>query len=459
MADAGARSFKYWQWRILLSAMVGYAMFYFVRKNISVAAPIMYGKLGITKGQFGLFLTLHGLVYGVSKFVNGFFGDRLNARWFMPFGLVCCAVINIFFGLSTSLVVLGVLWMINGWFQGIGFPPCARLMTHWFSPREFATKMAIWNSSHSLGAGLIFILCGYLAPIDWRLCFFVPAAIVLIVAVGLVVFLRDTPESLGFPPVEGTTHAADETEPLSVATRRLVFENPYIWLLSFANFFVYAVRYGILDWGPTFLKEARGIDLSNATWIVAAYEAAGLLGMLYGGWVTDRVFGGRAARACFFYMIACTGALVLFWKLPNQTWLTSTTLLCLAGFCIYGPQSLIGTATAKLATKRAAATAIGLTSIFGYLSTALSGVGIGALVDQYSANPNSLAFERTWASAIAVNGLGGTVGTAVTYRSLSTLFGRNGWDAGFAVFVICSAIGILLFAICWGAKADGYSQE
>ena len=193
MPDADARSYKYWQWRILLSALVGYAMFYFVRKNISVAAPIMYDKLGITKGQFGLFLTLHGLVYGVSKFVNGFFGDRLNARWFMPFGLVCCAVVNIFFGLSTSLVVLGVLWMINGWFQGIGFPPCARLMTHWFSPREFATKMAIWNSSHSLGAGLIFILCGYLAPINWRLCFFVPAAIVLVVSVGLLVFLRDTP--------------------------------------------------------------------------------------------------------------------------------------------------------------------------------------------------------------------------------------------------------------------------
>jgi OPA family glycerol-3-phosphate transporter-like MFS transporter/OPA family sugar phosphate sensor protein UhpC-like MFS transporter len=347
--------------------------------------------------------------------------------------------------------------MINGWFQGIGFPPCARLMTHWFSPREFATKMAIWNSSHSLGAGLIFILCGYLAPIDWRLCFFVPAAIVLVVSAGLAVFLRDTPESLGFPPVEGTTHAQDEAETLSDATRRLVFENPYIWLLSFANFFVYAVRYGILDWGPTFLKEARGIDLSNATWIVAAYEAAGLLGMLYGGWVTDRVFGGRAARASFFYMIGCTVALVLFWKLPNQTWLSSTILLCLAGFCIYGPQSLIGTATAKLATKRAAATAIGLTSVFGYLSTALSGVGIGALVDHYSSDPISLAFECTSLSTIGVTGLPGALNTSFTCRSLGMMLGRNGWDAGFAVFVVCSMVGVFLFAICWQAKADGYA--
>ena len=201
----------------LILALLGYAMFYFVRKNIGVAAPEMYGTLGITKNHFGLFLTLHGVLYGVSKFVNGFLGDRFNARWFMPFGLVCCAIVNILFGLSSSRFTLGALWMINGWFQGIGFPPCARLMTHWFSPREFATKMAIWNSSHSLGAGLIFILCGYLAPVNWRLCFFVPAGIVLVAAVALLIFLRDTPESLGFPPVEGTADERHDTEPMSGA--------------------------------------------------------------------------------------------------------------------------------------------------------------------------------------------------------------------------------------------------
>jgi phosphoglycerate transporter family protein len=413
-----AKSFRYWQWRILLSALVGYALFYFVRKNITAAAPVMFVELGITKKQFGLFLTLHGLVYGISKFANGILGDRVNARWFLPFGLVCCGAINIWFGLSSSLVLLGALWTINGWFQGMGFPPCARLMTHWFSPREFATKMAIWNSSHSIGAGLVTILCGYLAPIEWRLCFLVPGALVLIGALVLSFTLRDTPESLGFPPVEGTADVENDSEPLGATLGRLVFSNPYIWLLSLANFFVYAVRYGILDWGPTFLKESRGIDLSKATYITAAYELAGLFGMLYGGWITDRVFGGRAARAGFFYMVGCTVSLVLFWKMPDQSLTTSAVLLCLAGFFIYGPQSLIGTACAKLATKRAAAAAIGLTSIFGYLSTVVSGYGIGALVDHY-----------------------------------------KNWDAGFAVFVICSMVGVLLFAVCWPAKADGYAED
>ena len=62
-----------------------------------------------------------------------------------------------------SLVVLfGVLLVANNIFQGSGFPPCARLLTHWIPPTELATKMSVWNTSHSIGASLLAILCGYI---------------------------------------------------------------------------------------------------------------------------------------------------------------------------------------------------------------------------------------------------------------------------------------------------------
>jgi sugar phosphate permease len=313
-------------------------------------------------------------------------------------------------------VAFGVLWAANGWFQGIGFPPCARLMTHWFPPRKFASSMAVWNISHSIGAIGVIVLCGYLAPINWRLCFIVPAAIVMIGSVWLAIRLRDTPESLGLPPVEQTDPAGGEMEAPAGTMWALVFANPYIWILSFANFFVYIVRYGILDWGPTFLKQARGIELTSASWLVAAFELSGMFGMLTAGWITDRFFAGRAARAALVYMMLCTVALVFFWMLPDQTWYTSGGLLCLAGFFIYGPQSLVGTASANLATKRAAATAVGLTGLFGYASTIVTGIGIGWLVD------------------------------------------HHGWDAGFLVYVISGMAGMLLFAFCWTARAHGYAE-
>lgn len=419
--DEVRKQYRYWRSRILISTILGYSLFYFVRKNLSVAMPAMEESLGISKMQLGMFLTAHGLLYGVSKFANGILGDRANARWFLVVGLTLSAVTNIFFGLSSAVTVFGLFWMLNGWFQGMGFPPCARLMTHWFSPRELATKMSIWNSSHSIGAGLVVVLCGYLVGWDWRLCFFVPAGIALAGALFLAVRLRDTPESLGLPEVEGTASAAvapdGPRETHARVLRRMVFANPYIWLLSLANFFVYTVRYGILDWGPTFLKQAKHIDLSHAGWMVAAFEFSGIVGMLAGGWLTDKVFGGRGSRTCVVFMVLCTVSLLAFWALPVQSVAVNTLLLCAAGFFIYGPQCLVGIAAANLATKRAAATAVGLTGLFGYASTLASGAGIGILVDTY------------------------------------------GWDAGFLMFVVASIIGLLLFAACWPARADGYQQR
>jgi OPA family glycerol-3-phosphate transporter-like MFS transporter/OPA family sugar phosphate sensor protein UhpC-like MFS transporter len=425
-----ARGFRHWQPRILFSSIVGYAMFYFVRTNLPVAMPYLQKDLGITKTDLGLFLTLQGVVYGISKFANGFFGDRCNARTFMATGLLLSAAANVAFGSASTALWLGIFWVLNGWFQGMGFPPCARLLTHWFAPRNFATKMALWNTSHSIGAGLVVVLCGYLVVYDWRLCFYVPAALAACAAIYLLLYLRDTPESLGLPPVEqydAAAHPHAYAAPPAVATavpaesepeppffetlRDYVFSNPYIWLVSLANFFVYTIRYAFLNWAPTFLSEYKGVQIHHAAWMTAGFELAGLAGAVASGYLTDRYFGGRPIRLSLIAMLACAGSIFLFWRIPTQSEMLSTILIASVGFFIYIPQCLIGIAAAKLATKRAAATAVGLTGLFGYASTLLSGVGLGYLVQHY------------------------------------------GWPAGFLTLVFVAAIASLIFAVSWFAPA------
>lgn len=425
-----ASEYRRWQRRVLVSSIIGYATFYFVRKNLSIAMPAMERSLGIQKTQLGLFLTMHGLLYGVSKFANGFLGDRANARVLMVSGLAMSAILNVLFGFSSTVIALGVIWTLNGWFQGMGFPPCARLMANWFSPKELATKFSLWNMSHPIGGGLVVIMCGYLVGIDWRLCFIVPAALALVCAAFLWFTLPDTPPSVGLPEVAGTEHsglgaasgAADpktkreSNEEFRSFIYEHVFCNKYIWIVSLANFFVYIIRYAVLDWGPTLLTESKHIRIVHAGWMVAGFEFCGLFGAIIGGWLTDRYFGGRAVRVCLVYMILAGVAVCLFWRIPGQSELATAMLLGAAGFFIYGPQCLLAVAAANLATRKAAATAIGLTSIFGYASTVLSGWGLGTLVQHY------------------------------------------GWDVAFAGLIIVAAIGSMLFALAWHAKADGYGQ-
>lgn len=421
LTDAAQIAAKYrsFQIRVLVCATLGYALFYFVRKNLSVAMPVMGKELGITKQSLGLFLTLHGLIYGVSKFGNGFLADRSNAAVFMSTALAASALLNIWFGFSSTALAFGLIWMANGWFQGMGFPPCARLMANWFPPKELATKFSIWNSSHNIGSIGILLLCGVLVTYNWRLCFFVPAVIALIAAVLIWFMMPDTPPSVGLPEFAGTESREDAIESqqdFKAFVGRQVFKNPYIWLLSMANFFVYLIRFAVFDWGPTLLTEAKHVKITEATWMISAFELFGFLGALIGGWLTDRLLGGRAARMCVIYMSLSAVSLVLFWKVETQSKLVLTGLLCATGFFVYGPQCLLAIACANLATKRAAATAVGLTSIFGYASTMLSGWGFGTLVQYY------------------------------------------GWNTGFACLIACAIIGTILFILAWPAKAHGYHK-
>jgi OPA family glycerol-3-phosphate transporter-like MFS transporter/OPA family sugar phosphate sensor protein UhpC-like MFS transporter len=318
------------------------------------------------------------------------------------------------------VAALGFFWMINGWFQGMGFPPCARAFTHWVPPRELATKMSIWNASTNIGAGLVVVMCSYLLSYfgNWRLCFFVPATIAFLCAVFLWFALPDTPPSVGLPEVEGTQvkTTAGESDDWKAVAVKYVFSNPYIWLLGVANFFVYTIRYAMLDWGPTLLTQAKHLELTNAGWMVAGFEISGMTGALIGGWLTDRLFGGRGFRSCVFYMAMAGVSVLLFWKVAGESMWLNTLLLCLSGFFIYGPQCLISIAAANLATKRAAATAVGLTGIFGYASTTLSGIGLGKLVQTY------------------------------------------GWDAGFIGMLIVAVLGTFACALGWNAKAHGYGD-
>lgn len=479
-----AKAFKYWQTRTIIATMIGYAVFYFVRKNFSFAIPGLTAEYGITKTSFGIILTLVTIVYGLSRFLNGVLADRMNARYHMSIGLLLCAIANFAFGwgadlstlftgqssgpmfTNTMVLIFGIILIANNLFQGSGFPPVARLLTHWIPQHELATKMSVWNTSHSIGAALVAILAGYIMGtlgtnlsanpevvasiaanlnVDlsdsermasvmesaahygaWKWCFWIPAAIAFAGSIGLFFGLRDTPSSVGLQELHKTHKKGKEASAeFKAFVRKAVYRNKWIWILGIANFFVYVVRFAVLDWGPTFLKEAHGMTLTNAGWTVAVFEIFGIIGMLAAGWVTDRYLAGKAHRTSLYCMVGVALFMTIFLYLPDSTpsWGMILTL-AMCGFFIYGPQALIGIAAANQATNRAAATANGLTGLFGYASGLVSGVGIGFMVDTLNkTNPG------------------------------------EAWDYVFMMMIGMAVLCILIFALMWKAKAHGYDEE
>lgn len=477
------RSFRFWQWQTIVVSMFVYSLFYFVRKNFSIAMPGLTAEYGISNTSFGVIIAIGSLIYGLSRFINGFIAERISTKLFMGIGLLLCAVANFCFGFGIDIsysitgvhdgpqfvnmliLVMGVTIVLNQYFQGCGYPPCARMLPHWIAPNELATKMSIWNTSHSIGSFSAVVICGLImtnmgadmsgdssivAKITanlshsisgwdgmsvveqqskvmayaahygaWRWCFFIPAMAAVGGAIICFLALNDTPQKLGLEQIMGTETGKEATEGKKGAhtayLREMVFRNKYVWTFGLANIFIYILRMGVLDWGPKFLTEDRGMDIHSAAWIVAVFELSAIVGTIFAGWATDHLFHGMAHKMAVCSMGASVLFFALFALVPMPV-ILSTMVLAMAGFCIYGPQALVGIGAANQATKEASATANGLVGVLGYIGSAVSALGVGLVADNF------------------------------------------GWKWVFITFIAVGIIGTLIFSTMWNAPRDGYER-
>lgn len=403
-------SFRHWQWRVIICSMIGYAMFYFVRKNFSFAIPLIQQEYPeITKAHFGAILSAGGIIYGISKLINGVLADRTNARWHLVIGLGVCVIVNFAFGWTDKLsamitggadspdfvggfvLIMSILYIVNQIFQGCGFAPCNHLMVSWVPPKELATKMSLWNTSHSVGAFVAAVICGYLT--SWQMCFWVPATIALVGVFFVIITLRDTPKSVGLPElpkVEGEfeeKEGADNRKEYRKYLLKNVILSPIVWILALTDLFVYVVRFAVLDWGPSMLQD-MGLSAALSGWTVAIFEVAGCLGMIFAGYVSDKFFHSRSQRVCAIEMVLVTGCLIALHFIQDlQSPVLFLVVLALAGFFLYGPQALLGVIASNEVSKKSASAAVGIIGFMSYFSTLITGYPLGLFADKFGWHP------------------------------------------------------------------------
>ncbi len=388
-------NYKKLRWQVFLGIFIGYAGFYIVRKNFSMAIPEL-APFGFETGELSIVLSMNAIAYALSKFLMGSVSDRSNARVFLPLGLVLASISMAFMIVPVTAIgpehkmwaiaLMAVLNFLVGWFNGMGWPPCGRVMTHWFSIKERGTKMSIWNCAHNVGGALVGPMAVYGAIWfgSWfygsqtKYYFLIgtyafPAAVAIFIAILAYILIRDTPQSCGLPSIEKyrndyPKNYSEKHEQVLTAKEiffKYVFNNKMLWFIAIANAFVYMVRYGCLDWAPAFLKDSQGYDIKDAGWAYFAYEFAAIPGTLVCGWLSDKVFKGRRAITTIIFMALVAVFILLYWRFSYNYTIVTLSLIGI-GFFIYGPVMLIGVQALDLAPKNAAGTAAGLTGFFGY---------------------------------------------------------------------------------------------
>jgi OPA family glycerol-3-phosphate transporter-like MFS transporter len=388
--------------RVFIGIFAGYAAYYLVRNNLALAIPdVLREYPDYSKAQLGLALTGLSVAYGFSKFLMGSVSDRSNPKYFLPLGLLLsCAIMaacGLYKALYASLGLLILLQTINGWVQGMGWPPCGKTMVHWFSTRERGRVVSVWNVAHNLGGGLVstLALLGVTLFHDWGAKFYFNALIAAIVAIAVFALMQDTPQSRGLPPIE--EHKNDYRPDYSADHERTftfreiffdhVLNNRFLWAIAVANAFVYFVRYGVVNWIPAYLETAKGYSFRESSLAWSLYEYAAIPGTIACGWISDKVFNSRRAPATMLFMALTLGAVVVYWlNLHGPIWIDYAALIAI-GFLIYGPIMIIGLHALDLVPKKAAGTAAGFTGLFGYVfGSAIAGTGVGWIADHWGWN-------------------------------------------------------------------------
>jgi len=386
--------------RVFFGIYVGYAAYYLVRSNLALAIPNVQAEHpAYTKTQLGTALTVASIAYGLSKFFMGSVSDRSNPKYFLPLGLLISSACMAAFGLLdwafASLAVVFAIQTLNGWVQGMGWPPCGKSIVHWFGARERGMRVAVWNTAHNVGGSLValFAILGVALFHDWHAKFYFNALIAAAVAVLAYRLLEDTPQSRGLPSVEryrndypsGYSEASERTLGFREIFLEYVLPNRYLWAIAVANAFCYFVRYGVEYWIPTYLETSKGYDFKHSGVAWGLYEFAGIPGTIACGWVSEHWFKGKRAPATMLFMgLTLLGILVYWLNGRGPLWIDYAALIAI-GFLIYGPIMIIGLHSLDLVPKKAAGTAAGFTGVFGYMfGAALSGTGVGWIADRWS---------------------------------------------------------------------------
>ncbi|MBE0539941.1 MAG: MFS transporter [Verrucomicrobia bacterium] len=376
--------YERWRWNILIVTWLAYVGYYFTRKSFAVAKVGILNDptMEMTKSDMGLVDLSFGIAYAAGQFLWGMCGDRFGPRVVVLTGMVGSSAVAVLMGFSTSVIVFGGLFFLQGLFQSSGWAPLTKNVSNWFSRRERGRVFGFWSTNYAFGGMAASAFAGYVALYfgSWRYAFHLPALVLMLIAVLFFFRQRNRPEDLGLPPVEeyhgepmevipalgpGSPAMAKHQGALNYA--REVIASPMILRLGAIYFLLKPIRYALLFWGPVIIHERMGTNIGETAFISAFFEAAGPVGVILAGHISDKWFQARRMPVIVLGLFGLSLILFSFNTITaTNSRLAMILVLAAIGCFLFGPDSLISSTSAvDFGTKGGAGSAAGFINGLG----------------------------------------------------------------------------------------------
>ncbi len=383
--------FKKSAWKVLWGFSILYCFLYCARLNLGLSIGAMVEQTSWTEEDLGILSAIFFWTYGMGHLFNGRLGEIFGVNRFIVTGVFLSAAANVLISFQASLMVIAVLWGLNGYFQSMLWSPGMALLARWWpgSSRGFATGIANAFSGFGQVAAWISVFAAFsVAPgMGWRAAFVFPVIAMVVIVIFYKFIVKGRPTEIGIPEYEEfdpDRKALEEELKQACESKGKIY--PYahlfrqwrfdLWLIIIAGSSI--ARYGLLTWIPLYYVQVLNMSVKEGIVGTVLLPLGMGVGTLIVPWATDKFCPTNRLPAVIICSLIAGGTVFLF---PLTTSLTgAAALLFIAGFFIYAINGVVWAYATDIGGRVFSGTAAGVLDCFAYLGASVQAIYFGSVL-------------------------------------------------------------------------------
>lgn len=295
------RATCYRYWVLIVLSLVTFTN-YLDRATVSVAVDEIKAEFNMNDIQMGFLLSQ--FVWGIVIVIPliAYLLQRFGARSVGGYGVLGFSLMTLFTPFSTGFYSFAFFRLGLGAFEAPTFPVNSFFARKWFPRRDRAKAVSAYMAASFAGLAFAVPVLTWILGVfaTWRAVFVFGGIVGIVVSIIWFLSIRsDDPSKSRFVSkeeleyIQSDSPDAKDNKVKARASFRdwvAVLTHRRLVGLYIGAFSTSTIVFFFISWFPNYLKSNLGFDLrSGALYLSSAPYIAGIFGMLFAGWLSDRL--------------------------------------------------------------------------------------------------------------------------------------------------------------------------
>lgn len=373
---------------LALLLILGGILFFFSfdRQIVSILKTTLMEELDVSNQNYSMLITAFMVPYTFMYFVSGIIVDKYGSRYVLTTSVIFMSIATLTTGLSHSMTGLVIGRIILGLAESCIVPALTLAIFTWFKPHQRASAYQTTNLIQSFGLILAPPFVAWMTVMaSWRIAFFVPAIIGCFIALLWFIKSKKAPNDVNESDDNNVNQIVEEQHSVLERYKAVLTSKP-IWVLIIARLLTDPFWFFYQYWQVGFMQESLGLTLAEVGKLLWFPPLIAVIGVFIMCYFSDKLVskGLDATKARLVIICSCTVLSVFTFILPSVSnpyiavaIMTSINFMCTTWL------TMASIMMGGIAHKYVIATAIGLMSALGGVSSIIFNGFVGSIIDSF----------------------------------------------------------------------------